>query len=107
MQFRSLRTHLKSAVRVLALTAFFFGAVHVGAYAMDSSLVCYERKTSQSFLAMSGFAYVGTFTTARHEVFQLYSRRDGAWIMLGITTELEACVLMSGEHHIIPKWREL
>lgn len=99
MQFRSLRTHLKSAVRVLALAALFFGAVNVGAYAMDSGALCHDRKFTHIALSQAGLAYVGTFITEDSHVLQLYIRRDGLWTLVGITPDIKACIPMAGVEH--------
>jgi hypothetical protein len=99
LQFRSLRKHLYSAVRVLALAALFFGAVNVGAYAMDSGALCHDRKITHKALAQAGLGYVGTFITQDSHVLQLYIRRDGVWALVGITPDIKACILMAGVEH--------
>jgi hypothetical protein len=93
---------------VCAVVALFFTAGFMGGAALaDSGLVCADRSASQIGLARAGFAYAGTFIDSHNRVLQLYIHRTGAWLILGITEELEACILVTGKDHQLPFERAL
>jgi len=93
---------------VCAVMALFFTAGFVGGNALaDNRLVCADRSATQVGLARAGFAYAGTFIDSHNRVLQLYVSRAGAWVIIGITEKLEACLLVTGAEHQLPYERAL
>lgn len=105
--FCSLQTHLRKAMTVFAVVAFFLFCGLLGGYALaDNYNTCTDRKNTQVGLAKSGFAYVGTFITSDNIVTQLYVQRSGAWLIIGITDDMQACVLIIGKEYSFAAERE-
>lgn len=73
----------------------------------DTRLVCADRSATQIGLARAGFAYAGTFIDRHNRVLQLYVHPEGAWMIIGITEQLEACMLVTGADHQLPYERSL
>jgi hypothetical protein len=106
--FVRLRHTTLKAMTVCAVMALFFGAGVMGGHALaDSGLVCSDRKVTQIGLARAGFAYAGTFIDSHNRVLQLYVSRAGAWVIIGITEDLKACILVTGKDHQLPFERPL
>lgn len=98
---------LKKAMTVFAVVAFFLFCGFLGGHALaDNYNTCTDRKTTQVGLAKSGFAYVGTFITSDNIVTQLYIHRSGAWVIIGITDDMQACVLILGKEYALAVERE-
>jgi hypothetical protein len=110
LDFRSLHTHLKNAVRVCALAAFFFTAlplVDMGLAHAKNYLACSERKVALRALFQGGYAYVGTFITEHGIVSQLFlDRHSGRWAWIGVTPKIEYCILMQGAEMSLAVERE-
>jgi hypothetical protein len=108
LSFRSLRHTPQIAMTVCAAVAIFFLAVFGGVALADINRVqCSDRKVTQIALARAGFAYAGTFIDSHNRVLQLYVSRAGAWVIIGITEKLEACLLVTGAEHQLPFERAL
>lgn len=98
---------LKKAMTVFAVVAFFLFCGVLGGYALaDNAPPCNDRKVTQIALASKRFAYVGTFITSGNVVTQLYIHRSGAWVIIGITEDLQACILVTGKEYALAIERE-
>lgn len=106
--FRSLRTQLKKAMTVFAVVAFFLFLGLLGGNALaDNKIHCFDRQVAITGLMQSGFAYAGTFITDDGVVLQLYINRSGAWVILAIAPDLNACIALTGVDHAFPFERTL
>lgn len=105
--FSSLQSTLRKAMTVCAVVAFFLFCGVLGGYALaDNPPPCSDRKITQIALAAKRFAYVGTFITSGNVVTQLYIHRSGAWAIIGITDDMQACVLVTGKEYALTVERE-
>lgn len=104
--FCSLRK-LRKAMTVFAVVALFFGVGFLGGNAIAGNHPpCTDRKITQIALAKQGFAYLGTFITSENMVIQLYIHQSGALAIIGITEDLQACILVTGDEYALPIERE-